>query len=191
MPVMGTADPSPFRIIGPHASSSIMSRTVFFLCCLLSIVACGQDTPAADGGSAGRPGTQEIPFHADGTLDLLRGGQPYTTLRIEVAATDSARERGLMQRPPLTDDQGMLFVFDFAGPQTFWMANTPSSLDIIFAGADSTVVNVARYTQPFSTQGVSSEGPARFVLETAAGFADRHDVAPGDRLRWRSASEPE
>ncbi len=131
------------------------------------------------------PTRQNIPFRPDGTLDFVRDGAVYHSLGIEVAATDSARERGLMERAPLTDEQAMLFVFDVSGPQSFWMASTPSSLDILFVAPDSTIVNIVPYTRPFSTDAVSSTGAARYVLETAAGFSDRHGVAPGDRLRWR------
>ena len=158
-------------------------RFFFVAALVLLLAACNR--PDEAGSSGAQPATREIPFRPDGTLSLMRGGEVYRSLDIEVAATDSARERGLMERAPLTDAQGMLFLFDFAGPQTFWMASTPSSLDILFIGADSTVVNVAKYTRPFSTDGVSSTGPARFVLETAAGFTDRYDVAPGDRVRWQ------
>lgn len=162
-------------------------RLFFAASLALLLAACGGETPNP---SERRPAdTREIPFRADGALDFLRDGAVYRTLDVEIAATDSARERGLMERAPLTDTQGMLFVFDFAGPQTFWMANTPSSLDILFLSADTTVLNIAKYTRPFSTDGVSSTGPARFVLETAAGFTDRHDVAPGDRIRWRLPAE--
>lgn len=157
-------------------------RLFFAASLVLLLAACGRTEPS--GPPSNQAATREIPFRPDGTLDLMRGGEVYRSLDIEVAATDSARARGLMERAPLTDEQGMLFVFDFAGPQTFWMASTPSSLDILFIGADSTVVNIAKYTRPFSTDGVSSTGPARFVLETAAGFTDRYDVAPGDRVRW-------
>lgn len=146
---------------------------------LVALAACGGDRPAPEPPAP-------IPFRQDATLDLLRNGTatPYATLGIEIAATDSARERGLMERVPLQDDQGMLFLFDRAEPQTFWMANTPSSLDIVFVAADSTVLNVAKYTRPLSTDGVSSQGPARFVLELRAGWADAHGLASGDRLRW-------
>ncbi len=153
-------------------------RSLLALALLLPFTACKTD-PATP------PATRNIPFTAEGTLDFIRGGEIYESVAIEVAESDSARERGLMERAPLTDEQGMLFVFDFGQQQTFWMASTPSSLDIIFVAPDSTVVNVVPYTRPFSTDGVSSTGIAQYVLEVAAGFSDRHNVAPGDTLRWR------
>lgn len=139
----------------------------------------------SDERSTPPPSTRDIPFRADGTLAFVRGGEVYREVAIEVAATDSARERGLMERAPLTDDQGMLFLFDYGAQQSFWMASTPSSLDIIFVAPDSTVVNVVPYTRPFSTDQVSSTGIAQYVLEVPAGFADRYAVAPGDTLRWQ------
>lgn len=157
-----------------------MPRLVFAsLLAALSIAAC-QSEPAAP------PSTRDIPFRADGTLAFLRGGEAFKEVAIEIAATDSARERGLMERAPLTDEQGMLFLFDYGAQQSFWMASTPSSLDIIFIAPDSTVVNVVGYTRPFSTDQVSSTGIAQYVLEVPAGFADRYGVAPGDTLRWRT-----
>jgi uncharacterized membrane protein (UPF0127 family) len=145
---------------------------------LLMLTACSES-------DAPKPASADtIPFRADASLDLIRDGQAYQTLATEIADTDSSRQRGLMERAPLEDDQAMLFVFDAAGPQTFWMANTPSALDIAFVAADSTVLNVAKYVRPNTTDGVSSEGAAQFVLEVRAGWADTYGLRRGDRLRW-------
>lgn len=80
---------------------------------------------------------------------------------------------------------GMLFVFESAQPQTFWMRNTPGSLDMIFIDAGGKVLNVAAHTTPLSDQLYSSAGPALYVLEARAGFAERFGIRPGDSMRWR------
>ena len=141
-----------------------------FVCpALLALAcACGPDAPDPARPGDASPGPH-IAFEAEGTLDIVREGAPVRSLAIEIADTDSARERGLMERAPLRDDQGMLFVFDYAAPQTFWMASTPASLDIVFIGADSAVVNVAKYTRPFSLDGVSSEVMTRRASGIASG----------------------
>jgi hypothetical protein len=95
-----------------------------------------------------------------------------------------------MERDSIPPQVGMLFPMPRTEPQTFWMANTPHALDIFFVGEDSTVLNVAKYTVPYSTQGVSSVGPARY--RHRAGRPDRV-VAHGDRdarLRRRPARAP-
>lgn len=152
---------------------------LFPLVLLLFVVACGEEP------SVPLPSAEDtIPFRADTELHLIRGGDTYHTLQTEIADTDSSRQRGLMERAPLTDEQAMLFVFDVAGPQTFWMANTPSALDIAFVAGDSTILNVAKYVRPNTTSGVSSEGAAKYVLEVRAGFADTYGMSRGDRIRW-------
>ena len=153
----------------------------------LTLAACAGETPEeTTAPESVRPaeGTS-IPFRPDGSLSFLRGAEQIVEIAIEVAETDSARARGLMQRAGLPERSGMLFVFDREEEQNFWMANTPLSLDIYFVSADSQIVNIAKYTRPLSQENVSSIDPARYVIETAAGFADSHGIVEGDRVRWR------
>ncbi len=127
----------------------------------------------------------EIPFRQDGMLTFYRPGEgDLVTIAVEIAEGDSAITRGLMQRTSLPERSGMLFLMPQTRVQSFWMANTPLALDITFVGADSAVVNTAKYTQPYSTRSVSSDAPARFVVETEAGFADTYGITAGDRVRW-------
>ena len=142
-------------------------------------------TGCRDGAPTDAPARPSIPFRLDGSLRFVRAdGTPVTGISIEIAATDSTIRRGLMERDSIPAQVGMLFLMPRAEPQTFWMANTPRSLDIIFVGPDSVVVSVAKYTTPYSSQGVPSGAPAKYVVETAAGFADRHGITAGDRIRW-------
>jgi uncharacterized membrane protein (UPF0127 family) len=128
----------------------------------------------------------DIPFRADGILDFVRpDGAVITTIAIEIAATDSARTRGLMQRRMLPARGGMLFVFPDAEPRGFWMKNTPLPLDILFIAADSQVVNIARRTRPLSEDMIRSTGPAQYVLEVRSGFTDRYGITDSTRVRWR------
>ena len=80
---------------------------------------------------------------------------------------------------------GMLFLFETAQPQTFWMRNTPSSLDMMFIDAGGKVINTAAYTTPMSDQLYSSAGPAKYVVEAKAGFADRFGIRQGYTMRWK------
>ncbi len=125
-----------------------------------------------------------IPFRHDGSLSISRDGDVYQELAIEIAATDSARTRGLMQRSSMPGNSGMLFLFDREDRQSFWMANTPLSLDLIFINADSIIVHVAKYAQPLSPDPVPSLDPARFVLEVEAGYSDTAGILEGDRVNW-------
>lgn len=56
-------------------------------------------------------------------------------INIEVADDESQRMQGLMNRSFMSNDQGMLFIFDVEEPQGFWMKNTIIPLDIIYVNA--------------------------------------------------------
>src|SRR3990172_441865 len=64
---------------------------------------------------------------------LIQGGDSVPLL-IEVARTDAQRTVGLMDRPFLEENSGMVFLFDSVRSEDagFWMWRTKMSLDIAF-----------------------------------------------------------
>lgn len=149
---------------------------------MLAVSGCPPNHPAP----AENPDTKvNIPFRHDGSLEFLRDtGEKVAVIDIEIAETDSARARGLMQRDALPPDSGMLFIFEEDAPRTFWMVNTRMSLDMLFVSGDSVIVDIARYVQPMSHKGTSSRVPARYVIEVPAGYADSRGLGESDRVRW-------
>jgi uncharacterized membrane protein (UPF0127 family) len=152
---------------------------------LLALLAAGcRDEPPARTAPTAQPAA-DIPFRSDGSLTFYReDGEDIVTIDIEIAQGDSATQRGLMQRTSLPERSGMLFLMPRVERHGFWMANTPLSLDITFVTPDSTVINTAKYTTPYSTESVYAEGMAEFIVETPAGFTDRYGITAGDRIRW-------
>ncbi len=110
--------------------------------------------------------------------------------RVEVADTEAKRRWGLMYRSELGADEGMLFVFPGEKDQSFWMKNTPLSLDIIFMDSRRRVVGIVRETVPFSTRSVSVGVPSRYALEVRAGTARRNGIAVGDAARFDRIRSP-
>ena len=116
------------------------------------------------------------------TATAIIGGRE---LQLEVANTPSQQEKGLMFRPPLADDRGMLFPFTPARPVAFWMKNTPSPLDIIFL-LDGEVKAIARNAQTcksdpcpiYPENGVVADN----VLEVRAGLTQELGLQEGDRI---------
>jgi uncharacterized membrane protein (UPF0127 family) len=115
-------------------------------------------------------------------------GAVLLTVDAELATTLETRTRGLMERPSLPADQGMLFLFEVAQPLSFWMFNTLIPLDIIFADAErritSIYASVPPCRPPLRCPTYTSHGPAQFVLEVNAGTAAKVGVGVGDELRW-------
>ncbi|PZU56347.1 MAG: DUF192 domain-containing protein [Brevundimonas sp.] len=104
---------------------------------------------------------------------------------VEIADEEPERQRGLMFRPPLEPDRGMLFTWpgEAAREQSFWMRNTPSSLDILYIDPSGRIVSIAPHTTPESEAPIPSNGVANGVLELRAGRADEIGAKPGDQVR--------
>lgn len=115
-------------------------------------------------------------------------GRAPVTVAVEVADTPTARARGLMYRRHLPRGEGMWFVFDTDVRHPFWMKNTYLSLDLIFVGADERVVDIIANAQPNSEASLMPRAPYRYVLEVPAGFARRHRIGFGDRVRIKDRS---
>jgi uncharacterized protein len=122
----------------------------------------------------------------DGVVEFVRpGGSVAASLVVEIAEASGARAQGLMGRVLGDYMAGMLFIFQKAETQAFWMRNTPTSLDMIFVDERERVLNITPFTTPMSDQVYSSAGPAKYVVEAKAGFADRFGIQPGYTLRWK------
>ena len=132
--------------------------------------ACAQNGPV---DAAGRPLEPLSIITASGEHKFM----------VEIADDDAERARGLMYRPPLEDDRGMLFQFPAATEQSFWMKNTPSSLDILYIDPQGRIISIASHATPYSETPLPSNGAANGVLELRAGRADEIGAKPGDQVR--------
>ncbi len=100
----------------------------------------------------------------------------------ELATTEEQREIGLMFRPAMGANEGMLFVFERAGQQCFWMKNTLIPLSAAFIADDGSIVNIEAM-KPQTLDGHCSARPVRFVLEMNDGWFAKRGIKPGARLR--------
>ena len=104
---------------------------------------------------------------------------------VELALTNADREHGLMFRPRMSADDGMLFAYAEEDSHSFWMKNTLIPLDIAFFAADGTLVNVHETPTaadpragPWPT--APSARPARYVLEMNLGWFKRKGLVGPD-----------
>jgi len=105
-------------------------------------------------------------------------------LDVEIADDPIERAEGLMGREDIMPGQGMLFVFDDEYPRSFWMKNTPLSLDILFFDAEGRWVSSQLSTTPFSTKSLPSGLPAQYALEILAGESERLGLGEDTILIW-------
>lgn len=112
------------------------------------------------------------------TVEMKLGTRTY---KLEVAATDADRQKGLMQRDTMPEDHGMIFVFPDEAERAFWMKNTRIPLDILYIAADGRVVSI-KQMKPYDLNTTPSDGPAKWAIELNKGQAAVAGVKPGDVL---------
>ena len=120
------------------------------------------------------------------TITTANGKQDF---KVEVARTAPEQERGLMYRTDIAKDGGMIFAPypPDGGPAreaSFWMKNTPTSLDIIYIRADGTIAAIAENTVPFSETPIPSGEPVAAVLEILGGRSAELGIGEGDKVSW-------
>lgn len=102
---------------------------------------------------------------------------------VEVARTEEERNRGLMYRDSMPEDQGMVFVWPEDGRRSFWMRNTCLPLDMLFIAMDGTIVGILEQVPTMNDVSRFVPCPAAFVLEVNAGWSREHGVKAGDRVQ--------
>ena len=102
-------------------------------------------------------------------------------MQVQVAATPDQRAIGLMHRAEMPQAEGMLFAFEQATQQCFWMKNTLLPLTAAFIADDGTIVNLADM-KPQTTDAHCSDQPVRWVLEMNQGWFAKRGIKAGFKL---------
>jgi uncharacterized protein len=105
---------------------------------------------------------------------------------LEVARTTAEQGMGLMYRPELPDNRGMLFPFDPPRPVRFWMKNVPVPLDMVFL-RDGEIQDIEAEVPPCTSDPCPVYGPDRNVeidrvIELKAGRAAQLGLQVGDLI---------
>ncbi|NUO79125.1 DUF192 domain-containing protein, partial [candidate division KSB1 bacterium] len=81
-------------------------------------------------------------------------------------------------------DEGMLFVFEEARIQAFWMRNTFIPLDIAFIDAGGKIIDIQRMEPLDETKSYFSPAPVPYVLEVNAGWFERNAIKVGELVKF-------
>jgi len=106
--------------------------------------------------------------------------------RVAIADNDKTRVEGLMNLQKLASNQGMLFIFDNNQIVNMWMKNTIIALDMIFIDENDVIVNIKENTEPFSLAIISSQKPAKKVLEINAGLSKKLGIKNGQKIVYKN-----
>jgi len=113
-------------------------------------------------------------------------------ITLELAMTPEELAQGLMFRPKLPDNRGMLLIFNEERLPSIWMMNTLVALDLVYLDSTGTVVDVITGAQPCPGEPCpryTPKQPTKAVLEIPAGTASRHEIAEGATLDFARVPE--
>ncbi len=106
-------------------------------------------------------------------------------VKYETADTKNQRRTGLGGRQSLNQDSTMLFIFPTSSQHGIWMKDMNFPIDIIWLDANKKVVHIESHVSPetYPTTFTPTE-PAKYVLETNAGFVDENSITIGDTAEF-------
>lgn len=89
-----------------------------------------------------------------------------------------------MYRTSMSENEGMLFVFDTERVLSFWMKNTYIPLDMIFIDAENKIIDINHNAQPEDIVPFSSSAAALYVLEVNGGFCAARNINIGGSVEF-------
>ncbi|MBD2529396.1 DUF192 domain-containing protein [Nostoc flagelliforme FACHB-838] len=165
-----------------------MTRRLSLLSMLLSIFLMGCSVPTTANPPTPTSASQTpAPENLGQTLPISAKAiiPNGTTIQLEVVQTPQQQAMGLMYRPALPDDRGMLFGFPSARPVSFWMKNVPVPLDMVFLH-NGVVKYIQASAPPCAAEPCPTYGPKTpidKVIELRSGRAAELKLKVGDIVK--------
>ena len=150
------------------------------------LAACGSADQGVRGADAARSGEQAAETgtgavaQAAELVPLRVGG---IEIQVEIADDADERQRGLMYRESLGENEGMLFVYPEQRTLGFWMQNTLIPLDIAYIDREGRIVDIQQM-EPQTTETHDSAAPAMYALEMNQGWFEANGIRIGDRIEF-------
>jgi uncharacterized protein len=113
-------------------------------------------------------------------------------IKVDLALDSVTQAQGLSGRSGLSENSGMLFIFDKSGKYYFWMKGMNFPIDMIWLapseGGDTKNAKII-YIKKNATPEAYPEtyGPdvnTKYVLEVASGFSDKNNLKEGDSIEF-------
>ena len=113
-----------------------------------------------------------------------------SAIQAELRQTPEEQQTGMMYRPALPPDHGMLFIFDQVMQRPFWMYRTLHPLDMVWMDENKRIVEIHENAPPCPARdlrecptfgGVAS---SLYTLELPAGQVIRRGLKVGDQLQF-------
>ncbi len=121
---------------------------------------------------------EQLPL--EGSVTTLEGNE----ITVHVADSDCERGLGLSGFSSLSEDEGMLFVFDHDDRHGFWMKDMQFSIDIVWITSDGIVTDVITLSPETYPTVVIPHESVRYALELPAHAAAHYDIHSSSILKF-------
>lgn len=154
--------------------------------------------PAITGMLGGQEGEQQGIIIDEEMISGSNGHQQVNVtvnglvLVTDISVTNEQRTKGLSEKDDLAENEAMLFVFGNEAKHTFWMKDMKFPIDIIWLDSNGKIVHMEENLMPcplvLICPSYTPNADSQYVLETMAGFAQRHDISLGTNVKFEIMS---
>ncbi|MEM2130964.1 MAG: DUF192 domain-containing protein [Candidatus Woesearchaeota archaeon] len=108
-------------------------------------------------------------------------------IKAEIRDEEKERELGLMFRENLSENEGMLFIFQNNVNYAFWMKNMKFNIDIIFIDKNKKIVSITKNAFPCNKPDKECElyysnQAYKYVIEVVANFTEKYNIKEGQKV---------
>ena len=129
--------------------------------------------------------------------DGLQNGSEYLRAKVsiegyelsaEIPVTGELMSKGLIVKNQLRENESMLFVYEEPLRHIFWMKDMKFPIDIIWLDSNGKIVHIEENLMPcplvLICPSYAPNADSQYVLETIAGFAQRHNISLGTTIKF-------
>lgn len=113
-------------------------------------------------------------------------------IELILATTAAQQELGLSGYDSLDAGKGMLFIFETSGSQRMWMKDMLFPIDMFWIDDKGKILHIEKKAIPCESDSCEIfeyPAPAKYVLETNAGFAIEKNLYDGDKVVFSNLPE--
>ncbi len=108
------------------------------------------------------------------------------TFSVFIAKSDTEKQIGLSGRDKISENEGMIFVFDKSDYYSFWMKEMKFPIDIIYMVNNKVITVVKNANPPDDSKNLKIYQPKEksdMVLELNAGLAEKYNIKEGTNVK--------
>ena len=110
-------------------------------------------------------------------------------LLASLATTPESQSKGLAVKDSLSENEGMLFIFESPQKYSFWMKDMKFPIDIIWINSAGKIVHIEKNLSPcvlfLPCPSYAPNDDSLYVLEVVSNFTNKFDINIGETVNFK------